>query len=157
MAEAAESIRFPEMAQSCHMNNLTSVTYNRFTRGACVSSSQRVTNTTMFFGGELHTVAYLCPSFQQSFLLMLMHSNVGSKTHKINNLFFLGEKLVRKSRSVLGYNVSENKYKDNPRVPFQHPSSHLLALQALLFSLGHEIVRITRLQILSDESLTQLK
>lgn len=59
MAETAESIRFPEMAQSCHMNNLTSVTYNRFTRGACVSSSQRDTNTAMFFGGELHSGVFV--------------------------------------------------------------------------------------------------
>lgn len=42
------------------MNNLTSVIYNRFTRGACVSSSQRFTNTTMFFGGELHSGVFVC-------------------------------------------------------------------------------------------------
>lgn len=131
VAGAAESIIFPERAQSCHVNNQTPVIYNRFTSTACVSSSQRFTNTTMFFRGELHSGIFVA-LISTEFSAKVGAHNVGSKSYKSNYWFFFGEKLVRKSRSVLGYNASENKYKDNPGVPFQHPSSHLLALHSFI-------------------------
>lgn len=86
------------------------------------------------------TAADSPPSFQQCFLLTFVRSvqDPKAKAAIICSFFclffvfhFVG-KLVRKTKRALGYNTSQDKYKYNPGVPFQHPSSHLLALRSFI-------------------------
>lgn len=144
---AAESIRFPEGAQSCRMNNRTSAIHNRVTSRALVSSSQRFTNTATFFRDELHSRVSVS-LVSTAFSAHVRAFSVGSKSYNSSYWFFFEKTWWGKAKVLWDMMQVRTNARTVQESHFSiHPPT-CWHCTVLFFSPGHEIVQIMRLQIL---------